>query len=159
MNIQETSILKHNQKCIVDRIGTKIDETGFAAENLISITHNIAENVEIQMDSIDKVINEISNYSALAEEVFASTENSKQIAEQTLGIAEEGSKAVNNSINAMKEIETSVSTTKNVVNDLNIKSEHINDMLKIIKDIANHTNLLSLNALNNPLVPCIEALR
>lgn len=142
----ETSILKHNQKCIVDKIGTKIEETGFAAENLISITHNIATNVEIQMDSIDKVVNEISNYSALAEEVFASTENSKQIAEQTLGIAKEGSMAVNNSINAMKEIEISVSTTKNVVNDLNVKAEHINEMLKIIKDIANHTNLLSLNA-------------
>ena len=145
-NNQEISILKHNQKCIVDKIGTKIEETGFAAENLIGITHNIATNVEIQMDSIEKVINEISNYSALAEEVFASTENSKQIAEHTLGIAEEGSKAVNNSINAMKEIEMSVSSTKNVVNDLNIKSKHINDMLKIIKDIANHTNLLSLNA-------------
>ncbi|MFL0247784.1 ABC transporter substrate-binding protein [Candidatus Clostridium stratigraminis] len=140
------AVLKHNQKCIVDRINEKIEETGFAAENLIALTHEIAENVEVQMGSIEKVVSEVSNYSALAEEVFASTENSRQIAEQTMDIAKGGSEAVNNSIEAMKVIEESVEEAKKVVNDLNLKSAHINDMLAIIKDIANHTNLLSLNA-------------
>ena len=140
------AILKHNQQRIVDKLSGKIEETGFAAENLIGLTHDIAHNMEIQMESMERVSGEISNYSALAEEVFASTENSKQIAEQTMAIAKEGSKAADNSIRAMSEIETSVYDTKKVVNDLNVKAAHINDMLKIIKDIANHTNLLSLNA-------------
>jgi ABC-type transport system substrate-binding protein len=39
-----------------------------------------------------------------------------------------------------------VENAKKVVNDLSLKSDQINDMLTIIKDIANHTNLLSLNA-------------
>ena len=145
-NNNEISLLKHNQRCIVTRINQKIEETGFAAENLISLTQDIAKNVEVQTESIEKVVSEISNYSALAEEVFASTENSKQIAEQTMGIAREGSKAVDNSIQAMSEIEVSVQDAKKVVNDLSSKSAHINEMLTIIKDIANHTNLLSLNA-------------
>lgn len=139
-------LLKHNQACIVDRLGEKILETGFATENLISLTHDIANHVEIQMESIEKVVGEISNYSALAEEVFASTENSKQIAEQTMDIAKDGSKAVDKSIRAMSEIEISVENAKKVVNDLSTKAAHINEMLAIIKDIANHTNLLSLNA-------------
>ncbi|WP_253200555.1 ABC transporter substrate-binding protein [Clostridium sp. CF012] len=140
------AVLKHNQKCIVNKLSNKIDETGFATENLIGITDNINQYVEVQMSSIDKLVNEITNYSALAEEVLASTENSKQIAEQTMEIAEEGRKAVDNSIKAMSEIESSVSDAKSVVMDLNTKSAHINEMLNVIKDIANHTNLLSLNA-------------
>ena len=140
------AVLKHNQKCIVNKISNKIDETGFATENLIGITNNINQYVEVQMSSIDKLVNEITNYSALAEEVLASTENSKQIAEQTMEIAEEGRKAVDNSIKAMSEIESSVFDAKTVVMDLNTKSAHINEMLNVIKDIANHTNLLSLNA-------------
>lgn len=140
------AVLKHNQKCIVNKLSNKIDETGFATENLIGITNNINQYVEVQMSSIDKLVNEITNYSALAEEVLASTENSKQIAEQTMEIAEEGRKAVDNSINAMSEIESSVCDAKTVVMDLNTKSAHINEMLDVIKDIANHTNLLSLNA-------------
>ena len=145
-NENELSLLKHNQKCIVTRINDKIEETGFAAENLISLTQDIAKNAEIQKESIKKVVNEISNYSALAEEVFASTENSKRIAEQTMEIAREGSNAVDSSISAMNEIELSVQNAKKVVNDLSLKAAHINEMLAIIKDIANHTNLLSLNA-------------
>lgn len=140
------SLLKHNQACIVHRLSERIEETGFAAENLISLTHDIANHVEIQMDSIERVVSEIGNYSALAEEVFASTENSKLIAEQTMGIARDGSKAVDSSIQAMTEIELSVDNAKKVVNDLSTKAAHINEMLSIIKDIANHTNLLSLNA-------------
>jgi ABC-type transport system substrate-binding protein len=142
----EISLLKHNQRCIVDRLSEKIEETGFATENLIALTHDIASKVDIQKDAIERVVNEIGTYSALAEEVFANTESSKNIADQTMNIATTGSNAVDSSINAMKEIEESVQNAKNVVNDLNLKSAHINDMLKIIKDIANSTNLLSLNA-------------
>lgn len=140
------ALLKHNQKCIVNKLSNKIDETGFATENLIGITDNINQYVEVQMDSIEKLVNEITNYSALAEEVLASTENSKQIAEQTMEIAQEGRRAVDNSIKSMADIEHSVGDVKTVVMDLNTKSEQINEMLNIIKDIANHTNLLSLNA-------------
>ncbi|SUY45249.1 methyl-accepting chemotaxis protein/ family 5 extracellular solute-binding protein [Clostridium putrefaciens] len=140
------AVLKHNQKCIVNKLSNKIDETGFATENLIEITTDINKYVEVQMSSIDKLVNEITNYSALAEEVLASTDNSKQIANQTMDIAKEGSKAVGDSIDAMSEIESSVENAKTVVMDLNSKSAHINDMLDVIKDIANHTNLLSLNA-------------
>lgn len=142
----EISLLKHNQNSIVNRLDSKIEEASFAAENLISLTNNISQNVEVQMESIEKVINEINNYSALAEEVFASTENSKQIADQTVEIAKGGSEAVNNSIQAMKDIEEAVEGSKQVVKELSIKASNINQMLAIIKDIANHTNLLSLNA-------------
>jgi ABC-type transport system substrate-binding protein len=142
----EVALLKRNQSCIVDKIGRKIEETGFAVENLIGITQKVSSSVEIQMESISKVASEIANYSALAEEVFASTEDSKRIAQKTMEAAQEGSKAVNKSIGAMMDIQVSVDYAKNAVNELNSKAEHINEMLNAIKDISKHTNLLSLNA-------------
>ncbi|MCT4607307.1 MAG: ABC transporter substrate-binding protein [Marinisporobacter sp.] len=142
----EISLLKHNQKCIVNRINEKIEETGSMAENAITLTHNISNHVEIQMESIEKVVSEISNYTALAEEVLSRTENSKVIAQETMGIAKGGNDAADHSIQAMREIEISVENVKKVVNDLSVKSAHINEMLKMIKDIADHTNLLALNA-------------
>ncbi|MGN9164501.1 ABC transporter substrate-binding protein [Tissierellaceae bacterium HCP3S3_D8] len=143
---KSTGILKNNQKHIVERLAMKIDETAFATDNLIQITYDLADHVEVQMCSIHNVIDEIENYSALAEEVYASTENSKQIAADTLNIAYTGNDAVNNSINAMKEIEESVVYAKNVVNDLNQKSKRIDDMLEVINNISYNTNLLALNA-------------
>ncbi len=61
-------------------------------------------------------------------------------------VAKEGNGAALNSIEAMKEIEGSMLYSKTVVKDLSTKALDINNMLDVIKDIANNTNLLSLNA-------------
>lgn len=139
-------ILKKNQQHIVERLAMKIEETAFATDNLIKITYDLADHVEVQMDSINKVINEIGSYSALAEEVYANTESSKQIAADTLDIAQTGNEAVNNSINAMKEIEKSMIYAKEVVDNLNKKAKQIDEIIKVINGIAYNTNLLALNA-------------
>lgn len=140
------ALLKINQRCIVDRIDNKIGEAGLVVDSLIDVTGNISKYVEVQIDSIRKVVDEISNYSALAQEVFANTENAKQISEQTMSVARQGSGAVESSITAMNDIEASVLESKEVVNMLSSKAAHINEMLNVIKDIADSTNLLSLNA-------------
>ena len=140
------ALCKNNQRCIVDRIDNKIGEAGLVVDSLIDVTGNISKYVEIQIDSVQKLVDEISNYSALAEEVFANTENAKQISEQTMSVARQGSSAVDDSIKAMNVIETSVQQSKEVVNMLSSKAANINEMLDVIKDIADSTNLLSLNA-------------
>jgi len=142
----DIALLKHNQNCIIGKMGNSIEETGFAVENLIGITDRIAAKVEEQMQTINHVVNEISNYSALAEEVYASTEESRSISEETATTAQEGSGAVNDSLQAMDEIKDSVEEAKDVVNILASKASNINSMLNVIKDIANNTNLLALNA-------------
>lgn len=139
-------ILKKNQQHIVERLSKKIEETAFATDNLIKITYDLADHVEVQMDSINKVINEIGSYSALAEEVYANTESSKQIAADTLNIASTGNDAVNNSINAMKEIEKSMVYAREVVDNLSKKAKQIDEIIKVINGIAYNTNLLALNA-------------
>lgn len=142
----DIGLLKKNQQHIVERLSNKIEETAFATDNLIKITYELADHVELQMESINKVINEIGSYSALAEEVFANTESSKQIAADTLSIANTGNEAVNNSINAMKEIEKSMIYAREVVDNLNKKAKKIDEIIKVINEIAYNTNLLALNA-------------
>ena len=140
------SLMKHNQECIVNRISNKIEEAGHISESLIDMIGNINRYVEFQVNSIEKVTGEVSSYSALAQEVYANTDNSRQISAQTAQAAQEGSRAVENSIRAMNEIESSVEETKQFIRDLSAKADSIYEMLNVIKDIANSTHLLSLNA-------------
>ncbi len=145
-NDRQLSLMKHNQECIVNRISSKIEEAGYISESLIDMIGNINKYVEFQMDSIEKVTDGVSNYSALAQQVYASTDNSRQISEETAAAAQQGNQAVENSIRAMNEIESSVEETKQFIQNLSVKADSIYEMLNVIKDIANSTNLLSLNA-------------
>ncbi|CDF58721.1 ABC transporter substrate-binding protein [Thermobrachium celere] len=139
-------LLKKNQKSIVDRITAKLDETKNTAESLIGSITTITKDVEVQMSAIENLVNEINQYTALAEEVYASTINSEQIAVETLETAKKGNSAVQVSIDAMNQIETSMNYVRDAVVSLEEKAAQINEMLKIIRDIAEQTNLLSLNA-------------
>lgn len=136
----------HNQKCAIDKISKRIDETGFATENLITIINDIAKNIEMQMESINKVMNEVVNYSALSEEVFANISSTEQIAEETLKVAEKGSSVVDESIKSMNDIKGAFDHVKDLVQSLQTQSSQITNMLDIIKNIARQTNLLALNA-------------
>lgn len=143
---EKLALLKKNQRAIVDKITSKLDETKNTAEALIGSISSITKHVEIQMDSIENLVNEINQYSALAQEVYANTMNSEEIALNTLETAKKGNEAVEVSIGAMNEIEASMNIVKDAVVSLEEKAGHINDMLKIIREIAEQTNLLSLNA-------------
>jgi ABC-type transport system substrate-binding protein len=145
-NDQRLSLMKHNQECIVNRISNKIEEAGFISGSLIDMIGDINKYVEFQMNTIEKVTDEVGSYSALAQEVYANTDNSRQISEQTAAAAQQGNEAVKNSIRAMNEIESSVEETKQFIQNLSTKADSIYEMLNVIKDIANSTNLLSLNA-------------
>ncbi|WP_251862567.1 ABC transporter substrate-binding protein [Clostridium sp. Marseille-Q2269] len=148
VNIREDKlqVLTNNQRKIVGKLDKKIMETDSVTELLIKMIKDISSYVEVEMNSISEVTGEISNYSAIAEEVFSSTENSRQLCKSSMKIAKEGNSAVSNSIDAMEEIEGSILYSRSVVQDLSAKALDINNMLDIIKDIANNTNLLSLNA-------------
>ena len=142
----DMGLLRHNQNCIISKMRNSIDETGFAVEDLIDIVDKISRNTEEQMNAIDNVANEMGNYSALAQEVYANADESRNISEETAETAQEGNEAVNNSLLAMNEIALSVKEAKEVVGILAKKASNIDAMLNVIKDIANDTNLLALNA-------------
>lgn len=139
-------LLQKNQENVVARLDVKIKDTIFTTDNLIDITYNLGKYVDIQMGSIKKVIDEIDNYSSLAEEVSSSAANSKEIATETLNTAQKGTSVIVSSINAMNDIKDSMEAAKSVVFALHSKSAEINQMIKIINNIASNTNLLSLNA-------------
>ncbi|HBG39672.1 MAG TPA: chemotaxis protein, partial [Clostridiaceae bacterium] len=143
---KEISLLKRNQECIVQRITDKVTETNFTTENLINIIKNISKQTEIQMNSIEEVINEIRKYAKLSENIINKSNEAQKYTADTLVIAKNGTKASSNSIESMNNIKDSVEYSRNIVSELKKKYTAIEEMLKLINDIADRTNMLSLNA-------------
>lgn len=135
-----------NRLKMLSRLASQVEETSTIADSLIDSTKHIGYSIEKQMGTIENVVTEIHTYSALAEEVFASIESSKEIASQTVSTANNGTASVENVLDSMNEIENVVNEVRSSVNTLFDKSKNIDSLLNIIKDIAKSTNLLSLNA-------------
>ena len=144
--LSKVTVFKNNQNKMLVRLSSRIDETTLISSNLINTIQEISSSIEEQLLSIDSVVDDIGSYSALAEEVIASIEDSKGISFQTLDVSREGTSALDMSIKAIDDIQDSVTIVKTSVNELYDKSNNVDELLSLIKDIANSTNLLALNA-------------
>ena len=140
------SIAKQNEENLLYNLRVKVEDSSNQTENLINAIDSIANRVEEQIKHIYSVVDEIGHYSAMAEELHASSSDSYNRASETLDIVEDGSKAVYNTIKSMNEINKSMSNVVEEINSLKKSAIQIEDILNIIRNIAKQTNLLALNA-------------
>lgn len=139
-------LIKQNEENLLHNLEVRIEDSANQTENLINAIDSIANRVEEQVKHIYSVIDEIGHYSAMAEELQASSSDSYRTASATLDVVEEGSRAVNNTIQSMEEINHSMSNVLDEIDSLRASIDQIEDILNIIRGIAKQTNLLALNA-------------
>ncbi|OZV10413.1 hypothetical protein CIW83_20480 [Tissierella sp. P1] len=142
----KSAMIKQNEENLLYNLNIKIQDSNNQTESLTNIIEALSIKVEEQMAFISKVVEEINNYSAMAEELNASSSTSYETAKDTLVVVDEGSRALHNTIRSMGEIKQSIASVMTEINGLKSSAFQIDSILNIIKDIADQTNLLSLNA-------------
>lgn len=102
------------------------------------------------VDQLASSINEIANNATTLAMVVTDTRtNGENVSDQmseTVSIANKGQKDMEKVSDAMNVITTSIDELKNAINDVGTASNEITNIVGLIGDIAEETNLLSLNA-------------
>lgn len=96
----------------------------------------MAENVSVQMEQLVKVIREVD----------AKGKSAGQMMQQTVDISENGRMAAVRVSDGMNHIEQSISSLSEQIMQTNAAIEQIGSMVEMIVNVAEETNLLSLNA-------------
>jgi twitching motility protein PilJ len=117
-----------------------------AVHETSAIADRLAKSSEIQARQIENVSATVMQMSQSMDEVSAKTASSAEVAEKSVGIAHEGGDRVRRTIHGMDTIREHIQDTSKRIKRLGESSQEIGDIVALINDIADQTNILALNA-------------
>lgn len=116
------------------------------ADQLSIISTNTSDDVKVQHDEVQQVAAAMSQMIASVEHVASSAESAQATSQQTQREAQQGQLIVNDASQAIQQLSQEIEHTSSVVNALAQNSNDVSGVLDVIRDIAEQTNLLALNA-------------
>ncbi len=117
-----------------------------AVQETSAIADRLAKSSEIQARQIENASATVTQMSRSMDEVSAKTASSAEVAEKSVGIAHEGGDRVRRTIHGMDTIREHIQDTSKRIKRLGESSQEIGDIVALINDIADQTNILALNA-------------
>ncbi|MFN9929730.1 MAG: methyl-accepting chemotaxis protein [bacterium] len=137
----------------VSRVQTLIQEVASTTRNVAAASTEIAASAEqmstgmkSQQEQTQQVSAAIEEMSASVVEVAKKSADASQFAENSGKDAHDGGEVVQQTVVEMKGIAQQVNESAGAVSSLGKKSEQIGQIIGVINDIADQTNLLALNA-------------
>lgn len=109
-------------------------------------TQKVVTSVTSQYASTEEVSATITELTESFSSVNINVEETKKLSAETADFAKIGGQAVEDSLEGMKKIESSVKTIEGKALKLGKSSEEIGNIVNLINQISQRTNLLSLNA-------------
>jgi|TARA_B100002003_G_scaffold91230_1_gene85214 twitching motility protein PilJ len=129
---------------------SKINETtgvvSGAAQGTQMTVNKLAEASERQFNEITDVSGSVDGLAVSIDRVSTNAAESTAVAERSVEIANKGAEVVQNTINGMDQIRGQIQETSKRIKRLGESSQEIGDIVSLINDIADQTNILSLNA-------------
>ena len=131
---------------LVSQINDASQEVAQYTQNTQSITNQLAEASEHQAQEIAGASSAINEIAQSIDDVSANASESAEVAQRSVQIASNGAEVVNRSIEGMDTIREQIQETSKRIKRLGESSQEIGNIVSLINDIADQTNILALNA-------------
>src|SRR2546428_445038 len=138
---------------MLDNFTKVLERVRKAAMEVTACSNNILVAADEMQAGATQQDQEITNTSSAVEELTVSmkqvsnnAEASAEAARRALDAAEQGNRAVRDTLEGMQRIRASVQATAKKIKSLGDRSLEISEIINVINDITEQTNLLALNA-------------
>lgn len=131
---------------VVGTINDAVKEVTANTENTQQISVALAEASRQQAQEITGASAAINEMAVSIEQVSTNAAESSQVAEKSVEIAKKGGEVVRNTIKGMDTIREQIQETSKRIKRLGESSQEIGNIVSLINDIADQTNILALNA-------------
>jgi twitching motility protein PilJ len=133
-------------RVLVGRINDAANRVTAATEIARQTSAELLAAAERQSTEIQDAGQSVLHMARSMSEVSGNANQSAQVARQSLAAAEKGTLAVQDSIKGMNEIRNQIQETSKRIKRLGESSQEIGEIVELISDITEQTNVLALNA-------------
>ena len=133
-------------RTLVKGINSATDQVAKATNDAQAISNRLYEASQRQNREIQQASASVLQMAQSINEVSQNAAQSARVAQQSLAAAEKGGQAVQNQIAGMNEIRTQIQDTAKRIKRLGESSLEIGEIVELISDITEQTNVLALNA-------------
>jgi len=131
---------------IISEITSGVETLSSASTEMAQTTEQSAQSVKKQQVDIDQVATAMNEMSATVHEVSQNASEAASAAQQADKETNNGKQVVSQTARTIDELVSEVEDAGRVIQRLATDSENIGTVLDVIKEIAEQTNLLALNA-------------
>lgn len=131
---------------LVSQINRASIEVANESELAVSNAQAVSQSNMSQADEISKAATMMQRVSEDMREMSQQASSSADMATESLQAAETGAQAVRDTIDGMENMREQIQDTSKRIKRLGESSQRIGDIVALIDDIAEQTNILSLNA-------------
>lgn len=139
------SAIEELRKLVATINETSVQVSSAAQETQATAMH-LAEASDHQAQQITSVSQAVNEMAVSIEEVSTHSQESTKVAQNSVKIAHAGVATVRRNIQGMDAIREQIQETSKRIKRLGESSQEIGDIIELINDIADQTNILSLNA-------------
>ena len=133
-------------RSLVQNVASTSEKVSSSTDATRSISLQLAESAENQAQEIAGVSAAINEMAITIDQVSSNSAESAAVAERSVSIAKKGATVVRDTIEGMDTIREQIQDTSKRIKRLGESSQEIGDIVSLINEIADQTNILALNA-------------
>jgi methyl-accepting chemotaxis protein len=151
--IKNVSIMVNSLKSEIQRLNSELGEVNDGlkraketSEQVTDAANQVATAAADQSAKLQDIADELEKTAGAAEKVYEDAEKSVNSSIEVKENSDIGVKKVENAISTMQEITNVIENLGKAIQELGDESKKINEVTTLIKDVAEQTGLLALNA-------------
>lgn len=144
--IKALDVMRNNLHDMVADMGNSSSQLAAASEELTAVSNESKHNINIQQSEVEQAATATNEMTSTIQEVAKNAASASEAAMTASESTVEGKQVVQKTVESIGNLAEDIEKASNVIHELESHSEKIGGVLDVIKNIAEQTNLLALNA-------------
>ncbi|SPP65134.1 methyl-accepting chemotaxis protein [Nitrospira lenta] len=131
---------------MIGKVAHVTDKVASASVELSATAEEISKGTDTLTSRASQTAAAVEEMNATVSQVAQNSGKAATLAQETVKTAKDGGSVVADTISGMQQLSDAVSSSATIISELGKSSDQIGEIVRVIEDIADQTNLLALNA-------------